>query len=168
MHVNNELNRFIRDDRSPVLNVLLIEDKEEDAFLTKKAFEASSVHVNLYVMHNIEHMFQFLRNETTSIVFPRPDLILLDVILPKVSGLSVLRQIKRDPALSDIPVVMLTDNTYSQDIIASYKEYASGYILKPFVFELFEQTLDICARYWANAVVLPQRHSEMEDIRSKS
>jgi DNA-binding response OmpR family regulator len=99
----------------------------------------------------------FLRNKTTSVDFPRPDVILLDLNIPKRDGATVLREIKRDRDISDIPVIIMTNSINFQEMISCYKSFAAGYICKPFDFDIFQNCIDSFARYWAQSVVLPSR-----------
>lgn len=147
----------IRADRSLPLHILLIEDNDADVYLTRKACALSSVPIELLVMHEYVDIFRFLRHQTTEIHFPRPDLILLDLYLPKVDGHVFLRELKRDVTLSDIPVVVMTNSFRQQDMHTCYQEYAAGYFCKPFDFDVFANGFDILARYWAHTVVLPLR-----------
>eukprot|EP01035_Chromulina_nebulosa_P024540 gene24540-31960_t len=104
----------IRPDQSGKLNILLVEDSESDGFLVRKAFEKSLVPVELLVMNDSRTVFNFLQNKMTDVAFPRPDLILLNLNLPRTDGISVLRSIKHDRNLSDIPVVILSDSISKQ------------------------------------------------------
>ncbi len=154
---------IIQQDRSCPLNVLLIEDDEPCVLLTRKAFEASPLDINLHAIYDSTHVLEFLRNTITitSAPFSRPDIILLNLDLPKIDGFSILHEIKHDDALSDIPVIILSGSTRTEDMIACYQEYASGYMCKPLDFELFGKNIEILAQYWGQTVVLPNRQSEM-------
>ena len=147
-------------DRQRALHVLLIEDDEGDAYLIQRAFEISAVNVQMLVLHESNDVLLFLRNQMTSIQFPRPDLILLDLYLPKKDGFSLLRDIKYDRTLSDIPVVIVTNSMRAEDILLSYQEHASGYICKSFDFDEFTQKFDEMACYWSQTVILPNRQQE--------
>ena len=147
----------IAHDRRSVLNILLIEDDAGDAYLTRLAFQRSSIAVNILVLHEMSDVFAFLRKQRTTLHFPRPDVIMLDLNLPKQNGFSILRDLKQDRTLSDIPVVIITNNISIKDMVACYHAYAAGYICKPFDFDVFAQKLDALARYWSQTVVLPNR-----------
>ena len=153
--------RIIQQDRSCDLNVLLIEDDDACVYLTRKAFEAYSREVTLNVISDYDRVFSFLRTQTSSLPFARPDIILLDLNLPKMDGISILREIKRDAGLSDIPVIILTNNTHAKDMIRCYQEHASGYMCKPFDFGVLEANIDILTQYWAQTVVLPNRQCDI-------
>lgn len=143
------------------LNVLLIEDNDACIYLTRRAFESSSHAVTLNVMSDYECLFSFLRKQTPSLPFPRPDIIILDLNLPKVDGLSILREIKQEDSLSDIPIIILSNNTNDKNILTCYQEQASGYMFKPFDYDVLETNIDILAHYWAHTVVLPKRQNEI-------
>lgn len=151
----------IQKGQSCALNVLLIEDNDACIYLTRRAFESSSHAVTLNVMDDYECLFSFLRKQTPSLPFPHPDIIILDLNLPKVDGISILREIKQDDALSDIPVIILSNSTNVKDMITCYQEQASGYMQKPFDIDVLETNIDILAHYWAHTVVLPKRENEV-------
>jgi two-component system, chemotaxis family, response regulator Rcp1 len=146
---------IIRTDPEKPLKVLLIDDNEEDTYLTKKAFDASSIPVTLSSMNDGTESLRFLRNQTTH--QSRPDVILLNLHLPKVHGLTILHELKQDDTLSDIPVIILSGSTNKNDISTCYQKYASGYMCKLFDFNLFKTNVQNFTRYWAQTVVLPNR-----------
>jgi two-component system response regulator len=154
-------NNITQQDRSRALNVLLIEDNDACIYLTRRAFQSSSHAVTLNVMHDYEGLISFLRKQTPSLPFPHPDIIILDLNLPKVDGISILREIKQDDALSDIPVIILSNNTKDKDMITCYQEQASGYMYKPFDVDVFETNIHILVQYWSQTVVLPKRQNEV-------
>jgi CheY-like chemotaxis protein len=162
-HTTLLLQTHIRPDRLRMLNILLIEDDESDVFLTRKAFQNSSINTEILVMNKSLDVFNFLKNKMTDISFPRPDIILLDLNLPKKDGISILRNIKQDPNMADIPVVILSDSTSPELVAKCYKAYASGYICKPFDFNVLANHIDIFAQYWAQAVVLPNRQLKLQN-----
>jgi DNA-binding response OmpR family regulator len=152
-----EQHAVIVPDRQRALHVLLIEDDEGDAYLVQRVFEISAVNVQLLVLHESKNVLLFLRNQMTSIQFPRPDLILLDLYLAQKDGFSLLRDIKPDRTLSDIPVVIVTNSMRDEDMILCYQEHASGYISKSFDFDEFTHKIDVLVRSWSQTVVLPNR-----------
>jgi CheY-like chemotaxis protein/DNA-binding XRE family transcriptional regulator len=144
-------------DRESTLNILLVEDDAADELLTRRAFSECSVNVNMFTVHDGVAALDFLRNKCTSVDFPRPDIILLDLNIPKRDGATVLREIKRDRDISDIPVIIMTNSINFQEMISCYKAFAAGYICKPFDFDIFQNSIESLARYWAQSVVLPNR-----------
>src|SRR6201992_3752371 len=119
------------------LDVLLVEDDEGDVLMTREAFDFYKIRNTLHVVTDGEQAMQFLRRTGPYADAPRPGLILLDVNLPRLSGLEVLAQLKQDPELLDVPVVMLTTSQAEEDILRSYKLHANAYISKPVDFENF-------------------------------
>src|SRR6202012_3852360 len=113
----------LRGELSPI-DVLLVEDDEGDVLMTREAFEFYKVSNTLHVVTDGEQALQFLRRQGQYADAPRPGLILLDVNLPRVSGLEVLAELKKDPTLLRIPVVMLTTSQAEEDILRSYQLHA--------------------------------------------
>ena len=157
--ITSALQTTIRSSPLGPLNVLLIEGDGSDAYRTRKALEGCGTKVNLFAMRDDVTALIFLRNQITTVFFPRPDLILLGFPLLKNDGLLFLRELKRDRTLSDMPIVVLTNSVDKQDMIYCYTEHASGYVCKPFDFKVFEHTIKALVSYWAHAVVLPNRHT---------
>lgn len=151
------ITNIIIPDRQSTLNILLIEDDAADQLLTRRAFDECSVSVNLLAVHDGIEALRFLRNENTNVDFPRPDLILLDLNIPKQDGASVLHELKSDSNLVDIPVIILTNSVDFKEMHSCYKAHAAGYLCKTFDFDVFQNNLEILAQYWALSVVLPNR-----------
>lgn len=129
-----------RDDMRPV-DVLLVEDDEGDVLMTREAFEFYKLRNQLHVVTDGEQALQFIRRTGQFADAPRPGLILLDVNLPRLSGIEVLAELKQDPELLYIPVVMLTTSQAEEDILRSYKLHANAYVTKPVDFESFIQAI---------------------------
>ncbi len=115
--------------------MLLVEDDEGDVLMTREAFEFHKIRNPLHVVTDGEQALQFMRRTGPYADAPRPGLILLDVNLPRLSGLEVLAELKQDPELAVIPVVMLTTSQAEEDILRSYKLHANAYVTKPVDFE---------------------------------
>jgi len=113
------------------IDVLLVEDSPGDVRLTREAFKDAKVHVNLHVASDGAEALAFLRREGEYAGVPRPDLILLDLNLPKKDGREVLAEIKESSTLRSIPVVILTTSASEEDILRSYMLHANCYITKP-------------------------------------
>ncbi len=145
--------------RSPFepLNILLIEGNTSDAYRMRKALEECGTNVNLFAMRDDFTVLRFLRNQITSVSFPRPDLILLGFPLLKNGGIFLLREMKRDRALSDIPIVVLTNSVDKKEMISCYTEHASAYMYKSFECEMFKHAIKALVSYWTHVVVLPNR-----------
>lgn len=146
---------FIKINRQTALNVLLIEDDPSDAFILRRSFEEIDLPINLFILYDGESMIDFLRNRKTSIEFPRPDIILLDINIPEYTGLSLLREIKKDKNICDIPVIVLTNSIHFDDMLSCYRSHASGFIWKGYKYDEFKSHLEICIKYWSNVVILP-------------
>jgi CheY-like chemotaxis protein len=142
-----------RDDFKPVL---LVDDDEGDALMTREAFEFYQIRNALYVVTNGEQALQFVRQTGPFADAPRPGLILLDVNLPRVDGLEVLAELKRDPDLRVIPVVMLTTSRAEEDILRSYKLHANAYVSKPVDFEHFITAIRQIDHFFLTLVQLPR------------
>ena len=143
------------DDPKPV-NVLLVEDDEGDVLMTREAFEFYKVRNPLHVVSDGEQALQFVRRTGPYADAPRPGLILLDVNLPRVSGLEVLAELKQDPELRPIPVVMLTTSQADEDILRSYSLHANAYVSKPVDFEQFTAAIRQIDDFFLSLVQLPR------------
>ena len=138
-----------------VFDVLLVEDDEGDVVMTQEAFEYHKIHNRLHVVRDGEQALQFLRQAGRYADAPRPGLILLDVNLPRVSGLEVLAQLKQDAGLLTIPVIMLTTSQAEEDILRSYSLHANAFISKPVDFENFIDAIRQIDAFFLTLVRLP-------------
>ena len=145
-------------DPTPI-HILLVEDNEPDVLLTLEAFEEASVPNHLHVARDGVEALRFLRREAEHADAPRPDVILMDINMPLKNGLEVLDEIKADPALSTIPVVMLTTSQAEDDIRSSYMRHASGYVVKPVGFENFLSAMKAFEGFWMTFVKFQPRTS---------
>jgi two-component system response regulator len=118
-------------DQIQPIEILLVEDSEDDAYFTKESFALSKVQNNLHVVVDGVEALRFLRNEGGYKKSPRPHLVLLDLNLPRKSGREVLEEIRGDPVLTDIPVIILTTSTDEQDELLCHKLRANCYLTKP-------------------------------------
>jgi CheY-like chemotaxis protein len=143
-----------RNDAKPV-DVLLVEDDAGDVLMTREAFEFYKIRNPLHVVTDGEQALQFLRRTGPFADAPRPGLILLDVNLPRVSGLEVLAELKRDPELLRIPVVILTTSQAEEDILRSYQLHANAYVSKPVDFEQFIAAIRQIDTFFLTLVQLP-------------
>ena len=142
-------------DESRVIDVLLVEDDEGDVLMTREAFEYYKIHNRLHVVRDGEQALQFLHQTGPYADAPRPGLILLDVNLPRRSGLEVLAELKQDEKLLTIPVIMLTTSQAEQDIIRSYSLHANAFISKPVNFEDFMEAIRQVDAFFLTLVKLP-------------
>lgn len=153
---------------SKPIEILLIEDNEGDVFLTKKAFESAKIANNIHVARDGETGLDMLRQENGHSGIPRPDIVLLDINLPKKDGRQVLEEIKDDPDLRFIPVVILTSSEAEQDVLKSYELHANSYILKPINLEKFYNVVKAIENFWFSVVVLPNDPSNHGKNRKKA
>ncbi len=139
------------------IDILMVEDTPGDVRLTVEALKAGKVRNNFHCVENGEDALAFLRREGKFGEAPRPDLILLDLNLPKKNGREVLAEIKDDPDLRRIPVVILTASEAEQDIVKSYNLHANCYITKPVDLERFIEVVKSVECFWLTVVMLPPR-----------
>ena len=137
------------------IEILLVEDNPGDVRLTLEVFKESKMHNNLSSVGDGVEALAFLRREGKYIQSPRPDLILLDLNLPKKDGREVLAEIKEDPDLRRIPVVVLTTSQAEQDVLRSYNLHANCYISKPIDLEQFVTVVRSIEDFWLTIVKLP-------------
>jgi len=138
------------------IEVLLVEDSPGDARLTREAFKDAKVHINLHVATDGAEAMAFLKHQDKYANVPRPDLILLDLNLPKKDGREVLEEIKLDPALKIIPVVILTTSASEEDILKTYQLHANCYIAKPVDLDGFLKVVKSIDSFWLSVVKLPR------------
>lgn len=144
------------DNLRPV-EILLVEDSPADIALTEEALLESKLRVNLHVVTNGEAAMAFLRRLDPYGAVPRPDLILLDLNLPKKTGREVLAEVKTDPSLSPIPVVVMTVSKDERDVLESYRLHANCYIRKPVKFGEFIEIVKSIESFWFTIVTLPPK-----------
>lgn len=142
------------------IQVLLVEDSPGDVRLTREAFLDANVSINLHVASDGVEAMAFLNQENPYHNVPRPDLILLDLNLPKMDGREVLAQIKADDNLKTIPTVILTTSEAEVDIVKSYQLQANSYLSKPVEFDAFQSLVKSINDFWLIRAKLPQRESK--------
>jgi CheY-like chemotaxis protein len=131
--------------------ILIVEDEEAHAELTRRAIRKSGNASRIDVVQDGEEALDYLFNRGkyhNKIEYPRPGLILLDIKLPGIDGIEVLKQIKEHPILKRVPVIMLTTSKREEDIAASYNHYANSYLTKPVGFKEFEEKVRQLDQYW--------------------
>ncbi len=139
------------------INILLVEDNEGDVFLVKKAFEKAKIMNVIYAASDGEMAMQMLKRQSGYSDFPKPDIILLDINMPKMDGRQVLADLKADPDLCRIPVIVLTSSEAEEDVKQSYDLQASGYIVKPINLLKFQEVVTAIEDFWFSIVVLPPK-----------
>jgi chemotaxis family two-component system response regulator Rcp1 len=139
------------------IEILLVEDNPGDVRLTQEALKDAKVSNTLHVVEDGVAAMDFLHRRGPYKNQPRPALILLDLNLPKKNGREVLAEIKQDPQLKDIPVVILTTSQSEEDVLRAYTLHANCYISKPVDFVQFTKVIRTIEEFWLTIVVLPSR-----------
>jgi CheY-like chemotaxis protein len=139
-----------------VIDVLLVEDDQGDVLMTREAFAHHKIRNELHVVTDGEQALQFLRREGEYQNAPRPGLILLDLNLPRRDGREVLAEVKADPELCSIPVVVLTTSEAEEDILRSYSLHANAYVSKPVDFDQFVEVIRRIDDFFVTVVKLPR------------
>lgn len=140
---------------SRIAEILLVEDNEDDVFLTREAFDAAGLKVNLHHVNNGKKCLEFLRKQGIYADVPTPDLVLLDMHMPVMNGHQVLSEIVKDEYLQHLPVVVLTTSYEAADIHKMYKLRCNSFITKPVDFESFVKVIAQMTGYWLTVVVMP-------------
>lgn len=139
------------------IEILLVEDNPGDVELTREALDAAKVSNTLHVVDDGAEALDFLFRRGRFVDAPRPDIILLDLNLPKKDGRQVLSEIKAEPSLSQIPVVVLTTSQADEDIIRAYQLHANCYVTKPVDFNRFMHIVSTIEEFWLTVVKLPKK-----------
>ncbi len=137
--------------------ILLIEDSLPDVRLTERALKNGTLIKQVSVVRDGEQALAFLRRQGEYANAPRPDIILLDLGLPKKNGADVLAEIKKDPALKRIPVIVLTTSDAEEDVFDTYDRHANAYTKKPVDMDEFVRTIKMIEEFWLSLVILPRR-----------
>ncbi len=137
------------------IEILLVEDNPGDVRLTQEAVREAKIRNTLNVVNDGEQAIAYVRRQGEFADRPRPDLILLDLNLPRKDGREVLQDLKCDPDLHRIPVVVLTSSEAEQDILRTYDLYANAYVTKPVDLEQFMHVVSSIQDFWLNIVKLP-------------
>jgi CheY-like chemotaxis protein len=139
------------------VEILLVEDNEGDVGLIEEVFEEAKIRNNIHVAEDGEEAVLYLRGEGKFSGSPRPDIILLDLNLPKKDGREVLKEIKEDDNLKNIPIVILTTSNAERDIIRAYDLHANAYITKSLDFDQFMKVVGSIVKFWLEIVQLPAK-----------
>lgn len=137
------------------IEILLIEDNPADIRLTKEAFREARIQNNIHVVQDGDGAIAFVHRDEPYQDAPRPDLILLDLNLPKKDGREVLEEIKADPQIHQIPVVILTTSNDEEDVLRSYNLHANAYLVKPIDVMRFIKMIQSLESFWLSFVRLP-------------
>jgi len=139
------------------IEILLVEDNPGDARLTIEAMREAKVRNRMHVVEDGVEAMEFLRRQGRFGDAPRPDLILLDLNLPRKDGREVLAEVKTDPDLKRIPVVVLTTSRAEEDVLRAYDLHANCYVTKPVDFEQFMRVVREIDEFWVKVVTLPRK-----------
>ena len=139
------------------VKILLVEDNKGDVGLIEEVFEEAKIRNSLHVAEDGEEAMLYLHGEGEFIGSPRPDIIILDLNLPKKDGREVLREIKKDSNLKNILVVVLTTSSAEKDILGAYGLHANAYITKPLDFDQFMNVVGSIEKFWLEVVKLPSK-----------
>ena len=137
------------------IRILLVEDNQGDIVLIKKAFAEANIYNDLYICRDGQYGLDFLQHRGPYQTDTRPDLILLDINMPRLDGFELLRILKNDPPLSSIPVVILTTSESEEDILKGYQLQVSSDIRKPVDFVEFQYAIQKIQDYWFSIVKFP-------------
>jgi CheY-like chemotaxis protein len=138
------------------IEILLVEDNPDDSFRTMKELQKGKIHNTVHLVEDGVEALRFLRRQAPHAQAPRPDLILLDLSLPRLSGLEVLAEIKQDPELRHIPVVIMTSSIRDQDVLRAYDHHANCYVTKPVDLDQFIGAVRKIEEFWLSVVRLPR------------
>jgi len=141
----------------PTPVVLLVEDNDDDVEFTRLGFQQSSHTVDLHVVRDGEECMAFLRKEAAYTDAPTPDLVLLDLNMPRMDGREVIAEIARDERLAHLPVVILTTSADEREIMGMYRLRCSSYVVKPIEFTEMMRVIDAIAGYWFTVATLPPK-----------
>ena len=144
----------VRESGTPI-EVLLVEDDPGDVLMTREAFEDNKVANTLHVVSDGAEAMEFLRKEGSYAGAPTPDLVLLDLNLPRMDGREVLAEVKADERLRQIPIVVLTTSEAEEDVLRSYALHANAYVTKPVDFERFIEVVRKIDEFFVGVVRLP-------------
>jgi two-component system, chemotaxis family, response regulator Rcp1 len=137
-----------------LIHILLVEDNPGDVRLTQEAFAEIALPMQLHVAEDGEEAILFLQQQGDYALAPRPDMVLLDLNLPKIDGHQVLRYIKNNDSLRKLPVVVLTTSNAEKDISQTYKLHVNAYLVKPIDYEKFTELVQKIEAFWLRTVIL--------------
>jgi CheY-like chemotaxis protein len=146
----------VLEQRKPA-NILMVDDDEDDCLLVRDVFKENGLSAALQFLENGEELMSYLRRQGKYREMPRPDLILLDLNMPRKDGREALQEIKSDSSLRSIPVIILTTSKEERDISFCYDAGASAYITKPGAYDDLTQALGALAQFWFRVVSLPTK-----------
>jgi CheY-like chemotaxis protein len=143
--------------RGKPVEILLVEDNNGDIGLIEEVFEEAKIKNNIHIAEDGEEAMFYLRGKGKFYGSPRPDIIILDLNLPKKDGREVLREIKEDENFHNIPVIVLTTSSAEKDILGVYDLHANAYVTKPLDFDQFMKVVGSIENFWLEIVKLPTK-----------
>lgn len=146
---------IISNERTKALNVLIVEDNADDEILLREAIESGDEMVSVNIVRDADMVIDYLRNHADKFAQPRPDIVFMDLTFPKVDGVSILKAIKKDRELLEIPIIIITNSISVAEMTEIYRLQAAGFISKTFDFEEFADNIRTAIKYWSQVVVLP-------------
>ena len=144
-------------EKAGPVEILLAEDNPNDVEMTKKAFDKGKFVNNIHVVEDGVEVIKYLDEEKGHEDRPRPDIILLDLEMPRMDGFEVLEELEDRPGLKDIPVVVLTSSESEKDVVESYRHNANAYMIKPVGYKEFQDIVREIENFWFKLVKLPQK-----------
>ena len=148
---------MLAQNNTPPITVLIAEDQETDAFFVEQAFGQSKVENNLFWVKDGQEVMAFLQRDASYVSAPRPDLILLDLEMPRQNGHDTLEAIKRDESLRDIPVIIISGSQDTKDVERAYQNHANAYIPKSNGFDDMLEFVEAIEKFWFLQARLPQK-----------
>lgn len=146
---------LINKDRDRPLRLLLVEDSSFDELLFRKATEQSGIATEIHVIQDSRNVIGFLSSHTAKCSAGHPDIVVLDINMPYLNGLELLKKIKGDSQLKTMPVIMLSNSVRSKDMLEAYANHANGFIQKNCDLQAFYEEINLALQYWSKTVVLP-------------
>ncbi|MBN8530487.1 MAG: response regulator [Alphaproteobacteria bacterium] len=158
--LDERVGKFIETDiiqrkRTMSLKLLFVEDNPNDVVLFTKALSSCPEQVETHIIHDPETVMDFLQNHETKYGKPKPDVIILDLSLPKISGMQLLKFIKKNPQTIEIPVIILTNSISKKEMMEAYRLGAAGFIQKSVDLDEYRESMRTTVKYWTNVVALP-------------
>lgn len=164
-HENHEKESiYLKDKKS--IKLLLVEDSPSDEFIIRNILDKSEYKFDIFCIHKGDDAIDYFKNKSRNHPFGKPDIIFLDINLPKESGMSVLRSIKQDRQYKDIPVIVISHSLRKSDMDMAYSNFASGYVNKCLQIDNFEKSINSVLTYWVDTVICTQNRYENEKINS--
>ena len=157
MDVERDGNAWVVSSSGRRIQVLLVEDDPGDALMIREAFEQHDITHDLHHVADGVEAIAFLRREGEHAAAPRPDLVLLDLNLPRMDGREVLERVKGDAGLRSIPIVVLTTSDADEDVLRAYELHANAYVTKPVDIDRFIETVRLTDEFFLTVAKLPRR-----------